>query len=165
MFAKGNANGDLASGGGGGGTGNNGSINAYSRAAKDVEDFSEREELDEEDFSTMKASVGELASPLLGTISEADKENTPLSPAIPPSPTLYKPATNTMMSLLHYSHTNPAACLTTDSLEAQLKNIEFRTLFTFHCLKQFPSPNFSPLSFISRQTRLILESSTFRNHF
>ncbi|KAI9345342.1 hypothetical protein BDR26DRAFT_159827 [Obelidium mucronatum] len=129
MFAKSNANGDLASGGGGGsGAGGNGN---YSRSKNDdFEEGGEREELDEEDFSAMRASVVDLTSPISASAPiDFNDSNNPISPIIPPSPTLYKPATNTTLSLLHYSHTNPATCSTTDALEAQLKNLEFRTLF------------------------------------
>ncbi|KAJ3065007.1 hypothetical protein HDU98_011596 [Podochytrium sp. JEL0797] len=133
MFAKSNANGDLASGGGGGG-GGSGSMgqnrNNFHRSDDLDEDLGgggEREELDEEDFSTMRASAVDLSVP---NPVDGSNEVAPPSPVIPSSPTLFKPATNTTLSLLHYAHTNPATCLTTDALVAQLKNLEFRTTFS-----------------------------------
>ncbi|KAJ3141961.1 hypothetical protein HK100_004749 [Physocladia obscura] len=153
MFAKSNANGDLASGSGGGVGGGNVGANAgisngrvFSRTQHDKiqdEDFENnesddrlREILDEEDFSAMRASNVDLTSPLTLNLPYSDhleksrnltsnRDSDDLN-----SVSLTKFAANSsMISILHYAHTNPSTCLTTDALNTQLKNLEFRTLF------------------------------------
>ncbi|KAJ3357677.1 hypothetical protein HDU83_004832 [Entophlyctis luteolus] len=126
MFAKSNANGDLANGVVDGSTGNK------ERFALDVTPNLNSslmiEELDEEDFSAMRASNVDLTSPVSipNEIVSTEKlpQNFPTS-----SPTSKHGINSTTASILHYGHINPAVCLTTDAVETQMKNLEFRVLF------------------------------------
>ncbi|KAI8621197.1 rab-GTPase-TBC domain-containing protein [Chytriomyces sp. MP71] len=142
MFAKSNANGDLASGGNNaGGSGNNAS-NAGDRVGRggniffqqeEEGEYGEREILDEEDFTTMAMTA---MSPR-GSLPELSLENPSGEPATSSgsasaktTQTTSSQPTNSTPSILHYAHSNPAVCQTANQLETQLKNLEFRTVFT-----------------------------------
>ncbi|KAJ3245686.1 hypothetical protein HDU78_008743 [Chytriomyces hyalinus] len=141
MFSKSNANGDLASGntsgGSGGGAGSSGvnasSSNAISRKMGGGvfggdDEWNAEPELDEEDFTTMRAAISDIAaSPALPNFSLPFDGPAKVAPE---TKQIFTASTDSNLSILHYGHTNPAICLTAAALETQLKNLEFRTLFS-----------------------------------
>ncbi|KAJ3241363.1 hypothetical protein HDU81_000927 [Chytriomyces hyalinus] len=139
MFSKSNANGDLASGntsgGSGGGTVSSG-VNASSNSAiprkmsvfGEEDEWNAEPELDEEDFTTMRAAISDIASSPVSPHFSVHFDG----PAKVATETkqVFTASTDSNLSILHYGHTNPAICLTATALETQLKNLEFRTLFS-----------------------------------
>jgi hypothetical protein len=126
MFSKTNTNGDLA---------NSSSVNRgggmLMGRARDDYDFGGRKtvqapilDIDEEDFTTMKAP---LETPLTGVfLKEEPSELNEVS--LKPKLTTLNAGESTAC-LLHYAHITTATLLTVEDLDAQIRNIEFRTLF------------------------------------
>ncbi|KAJ3330223.1 hypothetical protein HDU76_006176 [Blyttiomyces sp. JEL0837] len=130
MFAKNNANGDLA----------NSSVNRsggmlMGRSREDMtypttkENRHASHDLDEEDFTTMKAPemTPSTESPLKLSKFGGNVRAPSIGGSDLGSP-LAKSGQNSA-SLLHYAHITTASILTVEDLDAQLRNIEFRNLF------------------------------------
>ncbi|KAJ3414905.1 hypothetical protein HDV05_005854 [Chytridiales sp. JEL 0842] len=126
MFSKTNTNGDLA---------NSISVNRgggmlMGRARDDFDFGGKRQmsvthlDIDEEDFTTMKAP---LETPASGTFPKEIPLETKMSVLKAQKTTISSGESNA--ALLHYAQINTASLLTVEDLDAQIRNIEFRTLF------------------------------------